>query len=161
MMLFQVLAICLIVHTFLFQFRFYMATYDLSGVGQQPLRTDGEETQKSENFIALNYNERIEKVNLDCVSHIKVEDHYCTVIYLKENKWQQWTVYGKLKTFEEEYPTRLIRINRSVLANPQMVMKVEKSGGKHLIYLKGESTSPYILSSAQKHLLDHLIPVVK
>ena len=125
------------VHTFLFQFKFYAISNKLSSSGDQD--SDSEASVAEEEFIPLNFDERIEKVNLSMVSHIKVEDHYCTVVYLKQNEWLQWTVYGKLKTFEEAYPTRLIRINRSVLVNPDMVAKVGKSGGKHLIILKGEA----------------------
>ncbi len=163
MMFVQVVAICIVVHIFLFQFGFYSrySTFRNSKNKVDRPSTLSSNSSNSEGFISLNFNERIEKVNLDQVSHIKVEDHYCTVVYLKENSWQQWTVYGKLKTYEKEYSNRLLRLNRSVLANPDMVAKIEKNSGKHMVTMKGDPEAPFTLSSSQKHLLDHLVPVVE
>ena len=162
MMFFQVIAICVIVHIFLFQFRFYSTQHRLMQPESGEIPPPGEEAiDSSDDFIALNIDERIEKVKLDQVSHIKVEDHYCTIVYVKENTWQQWTVYGKLKTYEEQYGDHLLRINRSVLANPRMVARVERVSGKHHITLKGEPEQSFTLSASQKHLLDHLIPTVQ
>ncbi len=158
-MFLQVVVICVIVHIFLFQFKFYAFTQRLYNP------ENVEEATKSdlaveEDFIPLNYDERIEKVDLKWVSYIKVEDHYCTVLYQKGAEWLDWTVYEKLKTFEEQYSHRLIRVNRSTLVNPQMVEKVERAGGKHLITMKGDPDSSFPLSSSQKHLLEKLIPVI-
>jgi hypothetical protein len=162
MMFFQVVAICFIVHVFLFQFKFYDISNKLLGLEYGVAVNPGTagQTEKNEDFLPLTVNERIVKVNLDLVSHIKVEDHYCTVVYLQDSGWRQWTVYGKLTTFENDYPSRLIRINRSVLVNPNQVIKVEKSAGKHLITMKGEPAVPYPLSSNQKHLLDRIVPQI-
>ena len=158
-MVLQVMAICVIVHIFMFQFGFYAFTYRLFHP-EMAGKTVDVESEGGLDFIPLNYNERIEKVDLTCVSYIKVEDHYCTVLYQKDSDWLQWTVYEKLKTFEEQYSHRLIRVNRSTLVNPDMVEKVEKSGGKHMIFMKGDSQSSFPLSSTQKHLLERLIPVI-
>ena len=54
---------------------------------------------ESSDFLKLESNEKIEKINLSLISHIKVEDHYCTVVYYKDNEWRHSTLYGKLKNF--------------------------------------------------------------
>ncbi|MBU2510058.1 LytTR family transcriptional regulator [bacterium] len=165
-MLIQVIAICIVVHVFLFQFKFYKAINELKqpeaqAPGSSESSADPSLLHKEvEEFLSLTIDERIEKVDLRLVSHIKVEDHYCTVIYFNNEECKQWTVYSKLKSFEDQYPTRLVRINRSVLANPDMVEKVEKSNGKYLITMKGDPDIPFSLSASQKHLLDKLVPVV-
>lgn len=162
MMFFQVIAISLVVHVFLFQFKFYDMSNKLlrQEFGFDTNPTANGPTARTEDFLPLTINERIEKVNLDQVSHIKVEDHYCTVVYWQDGSWRQWTVYSKLAAFENDYPNRLVRINRSVLVNPNQVVKVAKNSGKHLITMKGEPATSYPLSSNQKHLLDRIIPVV-
>lgn len=155
----QVVAVCVIVHIFLFQFNFYAFSDRLFRPKENEECSSDPEPEKD--YLSLKIDDRIEKVELSCVSYIKVEDHYCTVIYRKESEWLQWTVYENLKTFEEQYAHRLIRINRSTLVNPDMVERVEKTAGKHLVTMKGDPGSSFSLSSSQKHILDSLIPVIE
>ncbi|MBU2647074.1 LytTR family transcriptional regulator [bacterium] len=155
----QIVAICIIVHVFLFQFKFYSFSNALFNP-EKGVLSDDNSPGNGKDTLLLTVEERIEKVDLKMISHIKVEDHYCTVVYLKDTEWRQWIVYEKLKTFEQQYPQRLLRINRSTLVNPEMVVKVEKTGGKHLITMKGTPTTPFPLTPSQKHLLDHLIPII-
>ncbi|NQU64833.1 MAG: LytTR family transcriptional regulator [SAR324 cluster bacterium] len=142
----SVLIIAIIVYVFLFQVGFFKRL-------DQSLSTVTD-------FLTLKENDRIEKIAVGSVSFIKVEDHYCTVVYQQENEWKEWTLHGKLKNFEEEYKNSFLRINRSTLVNPKWVEKVEKTKGKHVIYMKHKDKHPFPLSPSQEHLLDQLIPII-
>jgi len=144
----SVIIITIIVYVFLFQFGFF----------SRPLNTT---SLPPVDYLFLKDSERVEKIDIRQVSFIKVEDHYCTVVYQKEQEWQEWTVYEKLKNFEEKHQASLVRINRSTLVNPQWVEKIEKNKGKHLIHMKCKNSASFPLSSSQQHLLDHLIPVIE
>ncbi|MBT4090432.1 MAG: LytTR family transcriptional regulator [Deltaproteobacteria bacterium] len=141
-----VVGITIIVYVFLFQVGFFKRLDDTLS----PL-TD---------FLTLKENDRIAKIAVQSVSLIKVEDHYCTVIYQQENEWKEWTLYGKLKSFEEKYKDSFLRINRSTLVNPQWVEKVEKIKGKYQIHMKQKDNQPFPLSPSQEHLFDQLIPKI-
>jgi hypothetical protein len=165
---FEVGAICIIVQAFLFVTKFYNTIYKLqynedyhfekTSRQLDQIRTENEE--KPDRFLMLRDNERIEKINTKMVSHIIVEDHYCTVIYKKDETWEQWTLYEKLKNFEKEHPNDLIRINRSTLVNPIRVGKIEKTEGKYWVNMSDKEESRFPLSPSQKHLLEDLIPII-
>jgi hypothetical protein len=165
---FEVGAICIIVQAFLFVTKFYNTIYKLqynedyhfekTSRQLDQIRTKNEE--KPDRFLMLKANERIEKINTKMVSHITVEDHYCTVVYKKDDTWEQWTLYEKLKNFEEEHSNDLIRINRSTLVNPIRVGKIEKAEGKYWVNMTDKNASRFPLSSSQKHLLEELIPII-
>ncbi len=145
-LLIVVLIITIIVYVFLFQVGFFK-------------RLD-ETLSPITDYLTLKENDRIQKIALQSVSFIKVEDHYCTVVYQHENEWKEWTLYGKLKNFEEQYKDSFLRINRSTLINPKWVEKIEKTKGKYLIYMKYYDNSAFPLSPSQEHLVDQLVPVV-
>ena len=159
-LLIEVATICFVVQVFLFQFGFYRYIYRLlKEHGLSETKASGWENRK-EQLLTLRSNDRIEKVSIDTVSHISVRDHYCTVFFQKENRWEQRMVYEKLKNYESRFKNHLVKINRSTLVNPSMVGKIEKSAGKYWVFMKGELDSPISLSVSQKHLLDNLIPIV-
>ena len=155
----EVAAICLIVQVFLFQVGFYKRT-DQFHNKQNNSDEINVETNQNSSILILKSNDKIEKIDINIVSHILVQDHYCTVYYQKENGWEQWTVYEKLKNYENQFKDFLIKINRSTLVNPNLVDKIEKSEGKYSIYMKGEPDRSINLSSSQKHLVENLIPVI-
>ena len=145
-LLLAVLIIAVIVYVFLFQVGFFK-------------RLD-ETLSPVTDYLTLKENDRIQKIALQSVSFIKVEDHYCTIVYKQENEWRDWTLYGKLKTFEEKYKDSFLRINRSTLINPNWVEKIAKIKGKYLVYMKDKDSSAFPLSPSQEHLIDQLVPVV-
>lgn len=141
-----VVIIAIIVYVFLFQVGFFKRL-------DQTLSTVTE-------FLTLKENERIERIAVPSVSFIKVEDHYCTVVYRQADEWKEWTLHEKLKNFEEKYKGSFLRINRSTLVNPKWVEKVEKTKGKHIIYMQHKDRQSFPLSPSQEHLIDQLIPVI-
>lgn len=157
---FQVAGICIIIYLFLFLFKFY---HTAEKIFSETLTTEDETKKNGEepsDFLKLESNEKIEKINLNLISHITVKDHYCTVVYYKDNEWRHSTLYGKLKNFEQKYAYYLLRINRSTLVNPKMVEKIEKIDGKYFLSMKADYEPPFPISSSQKHHLNKLVPEI-
>lgn len=157
---FQVAAICIIIYVFLFQFKFYHTVEELFYKKEKLHDETLSIKEEPSDFLRLKNNERIEKINLNQISHIIVEDHYCTVVYYKDKEWQKCVLYEKLTNFEQKYPSYLLRINRSTLVNPKMVKKLKKIEGKYYISMKANPESPFPLSPSQKHHLDKLVPKI-
>lgn len=152
---FRVAVICFLVQVFLFQFGFYKKLH------KQRNKSEEENHQYNvESLLTLKSNEKIERISIAVVSHIYVQDHYCTIVYQKDNQWEQSTVYEKLKNYESQFDSHLIKINRSTLVNPEMVQKIEKKEGKFNISMKGSEDATFVLSNSLKHLVDDLVPVV-
>ena len=156
----EVAAVCIVVQVFLFQFGFYHYVYRLENENSTKETAPSALKNQAAPLLTLKSNDRIEKVNIHAVSHITVQDHYCTVFFQSDNEWEQRTVYERLRNYENRFQDYLVKVNRSTLVNPNMVRKIEKSNGKFVVLMKGEPELPISLSASQKHRLDNLIPIV-
>ena len=82
------------------------------------------ENQK-EKYLLIEDKGKSQTIELKDVSHIRVTDHYCTIVYLQENQWKSWMIMERLKTFEVRYNRLLLKINRSTLINPERIDKIQ------------------------------------
>jgi hypothetical protein len=80
---------------------------------------------RKDRFLLIEDKGKSQTIPLLDVSHIRVTDHYCTIFYLQENRWQSWMIMERLKTFENRYQSYLVKINRSTLINPNRIDKIQ------------------------------------
>ncbi len=79
----------------------------------------------TDQFLLIEENGTTTPVPFDCISHIRVADHYCTIFYERDNSWRNWMIIERLKTFEKRYNGLLVRLNRSTLINPARIDKIQ------------------------------------
>ena len=93
------------------------------------------ETQVS-NFLYSH--ECVNNIAVDSIASIEIKDHFRTMMYCTQGQWKQWGVYGSLSEIEEVFPDQFVKINRSVLINPDYIQSIKKTGRQYLINMQGQ-----------------------
>ncbi|MDX2469325.1 MAG: LytTR family DNA-binding domain-containing protein [SAR324 cluster bacterium] len=81
---------------------------------------------------------------------ITINDHYLTYYYQEEKKTKEVTIYGSLKTVEEQLQVILTKVNRSTLVNLEKLKDFSLSDKG--IYLKGIKEMVKITDTRLKEL---------
>lgn len=91
------------------------------------------------------------------ITHICVEEHYCTVQYFANNQLRQLEVKCPLKDFSSQLPEgKFVQIHRSCLVNVDHIMSVKKIPRSYELRIRGTdagfSISRYRLSEVMPFL---------
>lgn len=123
----------------------------------EPLASQSEIHKPDEEYMIMEEEGKSLTIHPDQVSHIKVTDHYCTIVYRADEVWKSCMLLDSLKSFEERYPGRFLSINRSTLINPHWIEKIQLHQRK--IIMEGDSETTFTISQSRvENLKEHLSP---
>jgi len=149
----QVLCVCILVELFLSVSGFLKIVEKLFNSDDvKEERMDEEEPLQ--NIITF---EGDKKIPSELISHITIENNFCTVVYLEDSDVKSSGTYTNLRYFENQCPDFFLRINRSTLINPTMVMKIEKVQRQYQITMKGDSTHSFLVSRSKSDMVISLM----
>ena len=127
LLLANVLALSLIVQVFLFQSVCYNL---LSETQKEKLKKKLRKASQSPkaNFILLEISsDETLQIYHESLRVITINDHYLTYFYEIENKTKEVTLYGSLKTVEEQLKMVMVKVNRSTLVNLSQIEDFSKT----------------------------------
>lgn len=98
------------------------------------------------------------RINLDAdrVSHINVEDHYCTIHHHDSSGWRKTDIGLPLRDVVEHLPASFLLVHRSHLVNPIHLKRIEREGRAYRLILTNDVVLPI-----SRHRLNKVLPKVR
>ena len=108
-------------------------------------------------YISIQENKKPKLISVKDISHITVEEHYLALYYKDHGQYKKWNTFGNLKDLEDRYSGVFIRINRSVIINPNMILELKIGNESFKVLMKGDPENTLIISKSKYKLIRELV----